>query len=83
MITARHYAASATIDDKIFVICGRTDGSSHLVNININEMYDFKTDKWTVVGSMPSKRSRIVVTTIYNRFFVFGRGRSGENIWDQ
>lgn len=36
MITARHYAASATIDDKIFVIGRRTDGSSHLVNVNIN-----------------------------------------------
>lgn len=35
-------------------------------------MYDIKTDKWTAIEPMPSKRSRIAIATIYNRFFVFG-----------
>jgi N-acetylneuraminic acid mutarotase len=72
MITGRHHAASTTVDDKIYVIGGRIAGSSPLVNVNVNEMYDIKTGKWTEVGSMPSKRSGIAASAINNSFFVFG-----------
>jgi N-acetylneuraminic acid mutarotase len=72
MITGRHHAASTTVDDKIYVIGGRTSRTSPLVNVNVNEMYDIETGKWTVVGSMPSKRSSIAASAINNSFFVFG-----------
>jgi N-acetylneuraminic acid mutarotase len=72
MPTARHHAASATVDNKIYVVGGRTVGSSSLVNINVNEMYDTETEKWTAVGSMPSKRSGIAAAAVNNSFFVFG-----------
>lgn len=72
MITERHHAASTAVEDKIYVIGGRTAGSSPLVNLNVNEMYDIKTGKWTAVGSMPSKRSGIAASAINNSFFVFG-----------
>ena len=72
MITARHHAASTAVEDKIYVIGGRTFGSSPLVNVNVNEMYDIKTGKWTSLGSMPTKRSGIAASTLNNSFFVFG-----------
>ena len=72
MITARHHAASTAVEDKIYVVGGRTFGSSPLVNVNVNEMYDIKTGKWTSLGSMPTKRSGIAASTLNNSFFVFG-----------
>ena len=72
MLTARHHAASTTVDNKIYVTGGRIAGSSPLVNVNVNEMYDTKKDKWTQIESMPSKRSGIAAATINNSFFVFG-----------
>ena len=76
MLTGRHHAASTTVDNKIYVTGGRTAGSSPIVNVNVNEMYDTETEKWTAVGLMPSKRSGIAAAAINNSFFVFG----GEDI---
>jgi N-acetylneuraminic acid mutarotase len=76
MFTGRHHAASTTVDNKIYVTGGRIAGSSPLVNVNVNEMYDIETDKWKQIESMPSKRSGIAAATINNSFFVFG----GEDI---
>jgi N-acetylneuraminic acid mutarotase len=72
MPTGRHHAASTTVDNKIYVVGGRIAGSSQLVNVNVNEMYDTEKDKWTQIESMPSKRSGIAAATINNSFFVFG-----------
>ena len=72
MPTARHHAASGTVDNKIYVVGGRTVGFSPLVNIDVNEMYDTKTEKWTAAEPMPSKRSGIAAAAINNSFFVFG-----------
>jgi N-acetylneuraminic acid mutarotase len=72
MPTGRHHAASTTVDNKIYVVGGRIAGSSPLVNVNVNEMYDTEKDKWTQIESMPSKRSGIAAATINNSFFVFG-----------
>ena len=71
MPTGRHHSATTTVDNKIFVIGGRTAGTS-IVNVNVNEMYDTETEKWTAIESMPSKRSGIAVTAINNSLFVFG-----------
>jgi N-acetylneuraminic acid mutarotase len=72
MLTGRHHAASTTVDNKIYVIGGRIAGSSPLVNVNVNEMYDTEKDKWTQIESMPSKRSGIAAATINKSVFVFG-----------
>ncbi|MDW0176717.1 MAG: kelch repeat-containing protein [Nitrososphaeraceae archaeon] len=72
MPTGRHHAASATVDNKIYVSGGRIAGSSPLVNVNINEMYDTETEKWTTVEPMQSKRSGIAAASVNNNIFVFG-----------
>jgi N-acetylneuraminic acid mutarotase len=72
MPTGRHHAASTTVDNKIYVVGGRIAGSSPLVNVNVNEIYDTEKDKWTQIESMPSKRSGIAAATINNSFFIFG-----------
>jgi N-acetylneuraminic acid mutarotase len=57
MPTARHHAASAVVDENIYVIGGRLTNS--LVNTNVVEKYDPSSDSWTTdLESMPSKRSR-------------------------
>jgi N-acetylneuraminic acid mutarotase len=76
MPTGRHHAASATVDNKIYVSGGRIAGSSPLVNVNVTEMYDTETEKWTTVEPMQSKRSGIAAASVNNNIFVFG----GENL---
>jgi len=72
MPTGRNHAASATVDNKIYITGGRLAGFYPLTNVNVNEMYDTETEKWTAVEPMPSKRSGIAAAAINNSFFVFG-----------
>ncbi|NOJ29257.1 MAG: hypothetical protein DA328_03715, partial [Nitrososphaeraceae archaeon] len=65
MPTARHHPQSSVIDGKIYVIGGRILGDGirsedidpTLTNFDRNEMYDPKTDSWTIKEPMLSKRS--------------------------
>jgi N-acetylneuraminic acid mutarotase len=63
MPTARHHAASAVVNGKLYVIAGRVAGISPTVNVNANEMYDPEKNKWILLEPMPSKRSGIVAAT--------------------
>ncbi len=72
MPTGRHHAASTSVDNKIYVTGGRIAGSSPIVNVNVNEMYDTDTEKWTAIEPMPSKRSGIAAAVVNNSIFVFG-----------
>jgi N-acetylneuraminic acid mutarotase len=49
MPTARHHAASAVVNGKLYV--------------NANEMYDPEKNKWILIEPMPSKRSGIAAAT--------------------
>jgi N-acetylneuraminic acid mutarotase len=72
MQTGRHHAASAVVDNKIYVVGGRTSVSSPSVNLDVNEMYDTQTGKWTIVEPLPTKRSGIAAAASNSSFFVFG-----------
>ena len=45
--TAREHLTSAVVDGKLYVIGGRSNGMSY--NVDANEVYDPKTDKWTIL----------------------------------
>jgi N-acetylneuraminic acid mutarotase len=72
MPTARHHAASAVVDGNVYVIGGRIEGSLTITNVNVNEMYDVKTDIWSTLDPMPSERSGIGAASINNTIYVFG-----------
>ena len=77
MPTPRHHVASAVVDGNVYVIGGRVQGVSPITNVNVNEMYDPKMDKWITLEPMPSKRSGISAASINNTtIYVFG----GEDI---
>ena len=77
MPTPRHHAASAVVDGNVYLIGGRVQGVSPITNVNDNEMYNPKEDKWMILESMPSKRSGISAASINNTtIYVFG----GEDI---
>ena len=78
MPTPRHHAGSAVVDDKVFVIGGRILDLAPSVNININERYDPKEDKWITLEPMPSNRSGIGATSINNTTTIYTFG--GENL---
>ena len=69
MPTPRHHVASAVVDGNVYVIGGRVQGVSPITNVNVNEMYNPKEDKWIKFESMPSKRSGISAASINNAIY--------------
>ena len=67
--TAREHLTSAVVDGKLYVMGGRTNGMS--ANVDTNEVYDPKTDKWTVLESMPSKRGGLASASVNGSIYVF------------
>jgi len=80
MPTPRDHAASAVIDEKLYVIGGR---QSHLANtIGNNEVYDPKTDSWSVLEPMPTPRGGGTASVLNNTIFVFG-GEDDQKAYDE
>ena len=61
---------SGSRDDKLYVIGGRSEGMS--ANVNSNEVYDPKTDSWTLLEPMPSNRGGLASSAINETIYVFG-----------
>ena len=74
MPTARHHAASAVVNGKLYVIGGRVVEVSSTVNVNVNELYDPEKNTWTSLAPMPSKRSGIAAAANFDmiNIYVFG-----------
>jgi N-acetylneuraminic acid mutarotase len=74
MLTARHHAASAVVNGKLYVIGGRVEGISPTVNVNVNEVYDPGKNTWSSLTPMPSKRSGIAAASNFDMssIYVFG-----------
>lgn len=71
MPTARHHAASAVVDGKIYVIGGRI--GEELNNVDLIEMYDPVRNNWTTdLEPMPSKRSGIAAASVNGFIYVLG-----------
>lgn len=74
MPNARHHAASAVVNGKLYVIGGRVAGISPTVNVDVNEVYTPEKNTWTSLASMPSKRSGIAAAANFDlmAIYVFG-----------
>jgi N-acetylneuraminic acid mutarotase len=68
--TEREHLTSAVVDGKLYVMGGRTNGMS--ANVDTNEVYDPKTDRWTVLEPMPSKRGGLASAFVNGSIYVFG-----------
>jgi len=56
------------IDEHLYVIGGRGEQ----VNLNSNEMYDYKTDSWVILDPLPTARSGLTASVLGGAIFVFG-----------
>jgi N-acetylneuraminic acid mutarotase len=80
MPTARHHLTSAVIDGKLYAMGGRIlgdgvpseDMKESLTNFNRTEMYDPKTDTWTVKQPMLDRKSGFAATSANEQIYVFG-----------
>lgn len=81
MPTARHHLQTAVVDGKLYALGGRILGDGipsedideARSNFNRNEMYDPKTDSWTVLQPMLTKRSGFTATASADgKIYVFG-----------
>lgn len=75
--TARNSAAAGVIDGRLFVIGGRqaikqADGSLRQVNVPQLEVYDPKTDRWSVRAPMPQAQGGLAAAAHGGRLYVFG-----------
>ncbi|HJP17905.1 MAG TPA: kelch repeat-containing protein [Nitrospinota bacterium] len=71
MPTARDHLAVAVAGDTIFAVGGRLK-SSYAKNLDTNETYDIKKDKWIKKPPLPTPRSGIAAATLRGKIFVFG-----------
>jgi len=69
MPTARVGAASATLNEKIYVFGGATAGASFLGTV---EEYNPATDSWDTKTSMPTARENAVAATVNNKIYIIG-----------
>jgi N-acetylneuraminic acid mutarotase len=68
--TPREHLASAVVDEKIYVIGGRSlNLQSH---VGTNEVYDPDIDSWIMKSPMPTKRGGIAAASVEDMIFVFG-----------
>jgi len=80
MPTPRDHAASAVIDEKLYVIAGRQ--SDKAIKIDANEVYDPKIDSWSVLEPIPTPRSGLTASVLNNTIFVFG-GEDDQKVYDE
>ncbi|MGY0385592.1 Kelch repeat-containing protein [Nocardioides sp. WG-D5] len=75
--TLRNSAASAVVDDRIYVIGGREfslaeDGSAVQENVATVEAYDPATDEWETVAPLPEARGGLAAAVHDGSIYVFG-----------
>jgi N-acetylneuraminic acid mutarotase len=73
MPTARGYCCGAQIDSEFYVMGGMID-LSH--NSDAVEVYNLKTDTWTVKNQMPEKILGLAAVALDGKIYTFG-GRTG------
>jgi N-acetylneuraminic acid mutarotase len=70
MPTARWDLVAETVNDKIYVISGRTGGGK--TSVKVNEVYDPNTDSWTNASSIPTPVSGPASAVVDNKIYVIG-----------
>lgn len=83
MITARNHAAAGVIDNRIYVAGGRA-GSVFIpnaLNLDLVEVYDPATDRWSIVSPMPTARSAAAWGVHDGKLYVAGGEIRHRDIW--
>ena len=75
MPTPRHHLASSVVDGKLYVIGGRYTNRTSNYNLDVNEVYNPKSDSWNSLEPMPTKRSGLAAapsSPVDGDIYVFG-----------
>jgi N-acetylneuraminic acid mutarotase len=75
MPTPRHHLASAVVDGKLYAIGGRNSNRTFNANLDVNEVYNPKSDSWISLEPMPTKRSGLAAASsspVNGDIYVFG-----------
>ena len=75
MPTGRNHVASATVDDRMYVLGGRPP-----FNLDVVERYDPATGAWTTVAPMHVPRSGFAAAVVGRRIVAFGGEAGGGTI---
>ncbi|MDR2720193.1 MAG: hypothetical protein LBC03_05280 [Nitrososphaerota archaeon] len=80
MKQARSGLGVIAVDGKIYAIGGYGNGGWGIdAYVATNERYDPKTDTWTTLASMPTRRSDFAIAAYEGKIYAIGGGTSGKN----
>ena len=74
----RNSAASAVLDDKVYVIAGRQAGKD-AKNLAVSEVYDPKLDKWQSIRPLPRALAGLSAVALNGKIVVAGGEAFGAN----
>jgi len=72
MPTSRDGLGVAAFQGKIYCLGGRNVSKDYSISINVNEVYDTKTDSWETKTPMPTARSGLQASEVDGKIYLIG-----------
>ncbi len=72
MPTSRDGLGVAVFKGKIYCLGGRNVSKDYSISINVNEVYDTKTDSWETKTPMPTARSGLQASEVDGKIYLIG-----------
>ena len=70
--TARNSAAGAVLHNRLHIVGGRISAGSGIRNLDVHEVYDPATDRWSLRAPMPQAQGGLAAAAFNGKLFVFG-----------
>ncbi|MGI9437243.1 MAG: Kelch repeat-containing protein [Geminicoccaceae bacterium] len=70
--TARNSAAGAVLGDMLHIVGGRISTGAGIRNLDVHEVYDPATDRWSARAPMPQAQGGLAAAAFDDRLYVFG-----------
>ncbi|QIB68396.1 hypothetical protein Ami103574_03275 [Aminipila butyrica] len=80
MLTARYYAASSAVGNKIYILGGTGIIGAKTGKLDSVEVYDAQTDTWTTGKSMPTARAGLTSSVVRNKIYAIGGANDSGNL---
>ncbi len=70
--TARNSAAGAVLDNRLHIVGGRISAGSGIRNLDVHEVYDPATDRWSARAPMPQAQGGLAAAAFNGKLYAFG-----------
>ena len=70
--TARNSAAGAVLDNRLHIVGGRISAGSGIRNLDVHEVYDPATDRWSARAPLPQAQGGLAAAAFNSKLYAFG-----------